>query len=209
MRSNFILIWSLITALLTTACSSVPTATPDQTEREYLYGIKSAELKKAQWWALKGRLAVNDGKDGGSGHLNWLKRDQYSSMSFHGAFGRGAWKLNEDENGAVLEWSDGRVKRAESVAELVERQLGWKIPVNALAWWVRGLTAPGEWDLRQLDSHGNLKKLSQQGWDIEYGRYRDLGNVSMPVKVTARRQSYKVKFAIQFWDLNARVDQDD
>jgi outer membrane lipoprotein LolB len=205
LRSLFLLIF----ALLITACSSVPTADIDQAERVLLYEARSGALAGAERWALKGRLAVNDGEDGGSGHLNWQKHGQTSSLNFHGALGRGAWQLNADENGAVLKWADGEVHRADSVGELVEQQLGWTIPVNALAWWVRGLTAPGDWDLRQLDEHGNLEKLSQLGWNIEYSRYRDAGSVSMPVKLTARRQSYTVKVAIQDWDLEAGPGRDD
>ncbi len=196
-------------AWLITACSTVPTGEIDQAERVLLYEVKSSALAAAERWALKGRLAVNDGEDGGSGHLNWQTHGQISSMNFHGALGRGAWQLNSDENGAVLEWADGEVYRADTVSELIEQRLGWTFPVNALAWWVRGLTAPGDWNLRQLDEHGNLEKLSQLGWNIEYGRYRDAGSISMPVKLTARRQSYTVKFAIQDWDLEAGTGRDE
>ncbi len=195
---------SLTFALLITACSAVPTGEIDQAELILLYQARSGVLTAAEGWALKGRLAVNDGEDGGSGHLSWQQHGQASSMKFHGAFGRGAWQLNADENGAVLEWADGEVHRADTVGELIEQWLGWTIPVSALAWWVRGLTAPGDWDLRQLNAQGNLEKLSQLGWNIEYGQYRDAGRVSMPMKLTARRQSYTVKIAIQDWDLEAR-----
>jgi outer membrane lipoprotein LolB len=209
-RSLFLArILSLTFALLITACSTVPTGEIDQAERVLLYEAKSGALAEAERWALKGRLAVNDGEEGGSGHLNWQKHGQISSMNFHGALGRGAWQLNSDENGAVLEWVDGEVHRADTVGELIEQRLGWTFPVNALAWWVRGLAAPGDWDLRQLDEHGNLEKLSQQGWNIEYGRYRDAGSISMPMKLTARRQSYTVKFAIQDWDLEAGTGRDE
>ena len=181
----------------------------DQAELILLYQARSDVLTAAEGWALKGRLAVNDGEEGGSGHLSWQQYGQASSMNFHGAFGRGAWQLNADENGAVLEWADGEVHRADTVGELIEQWLGWTIPVSALAWWVRGLAAPGDWDLRQLNAQGNLEKLSQLGWNIEYGQYRDAGRVSMPMKLTARRQSYTVKFAIQDWDLEAGTGWDE
>lgn len=208
-RSLLLSSLSLTFALLITACSTVPTGEIDQAERILLYEAKSGALAEAERWAFKGRLAVNDGEDGGSGHINWQKHRQTTSMNFHGALGRGAWQLNSDENGAVLEWVDGEVHRADTVGELIEQRLGWTFPVDALAWWVRGLAAPGDWDLRQLDEHGNLEKLSQQGWNIEYGRYRDAGSISMPMKLTARRQSYTVKFAIQDWDLEAGTGRDE
>ncbi len=205
-RSFLVAVISLNFALLISACSVVPTGEIDQASRVLLYQAKSGALAEAQQWALTGRLAVNDGNDGGSGHLNWQQHGQTSRMSFHGALGRGAWQLYADENGAVLEWADGKVHRADNVGELIEQRLGWMIPVNALVWWVRGLTAPGEWELRQLDEQGNLEKLNQLGWNIEYGKYRDAGSAFMPMKLTARRQSYTVKFAIQDWDLVASRD---
>jgi len=209
-RLHFLAPFSLIfLTLLISACSTVPTGEVDQAERASLYASKSGTLAVADRWALRGRLAVNDGEEGGSGHLSWQKHGQTSSIKFRGALGRGAWQLQADENGAVLEWADGEVHRADSVSELIERRLGWAIPVNALAWWVRGLTAPGDWDLRQLDQYGNLEKLSQLGWDIEYGRYRNTASISMPMKLTARKQSYTVKFAIQDWDLEAGPGRDE
>ncbi len=209
LRSFVVTSFGLVFALLLAACSSVPTKETGQVERIVLYEAKTAALVESDQWALKGRLAVNDGEEGGSGHLNWWKRGQTSSMSFRGALGRGAWQLAVDDNGAVLKWADGAVYRADTVDELIEQQLGWAIPVDALAWWVRGLAAPGNWDLRQLDMYGNLERLSQSGWDIDYGRYRDAGGIPMPVKLTARRHSYTVKFVIQDWDLQAKTGLDE
>ncbi len=200
---------SLACALLMAACSSVPTGQSAQAERAVLYEAKFAAFEKSDRWALKGRLAVNDGEEGGSGHLDWRKSGQTSSMNFRGALGRGAWQLTLDEKGAVLKWADGTVDHADTVGELIEQRLGWAIPVDALAWWVRGLAAPGDWDLRQLDRYGNLEMLSQLGWEIEYGRYRDIDGLSMPVKLTACRHSYTVKLAIQDWDLEAKPGRDE
>lgn len=201
LRSVFAFL-SLTIHLLITACSTVPDKEIDQTARDSLYAAKSLVLAEVEQWALQGRLAINDGKEGGSGHLKWQNYGHSSSMNFHGPLGRGAWQLHANESGAVLQRADGTVHRAGTVGELIERRLGWEIPVNALAWWVRGLSAPGNWEARQIDEQGNLKELSQLGWRIEYGRYRDVGSVSMPMKLTARRQSYTVKFAIQRWDLD-------
>ena len=209
LRLLFLLSFSLAFTLLIAACSTIPTGETSQAERILLYEAKSGVLAEAQQWALKGRLAINDGENGGSGHLGWQKNGQTSSMNFHGALGRGAWQLKADDNGAVLEWADGKIYRADTVDELLEQRLDWTIPVNALAWWVRGLVAPGKWDLRQLDGHGNIEQLNQLGWSIEYGRYRDAGSVSMPMKLTARRQSYTVRFAIQNWDLEAETGRDE
>jgi len=195
--------------MLFPGCSAVPSKGVGYPERVALYEKKSGELEATNWWALKGRLAVHDGEEGGSGHLDWQKSDQASSMSFYGALGRGAWQLNADENSAVLEMADGEVHRAKTSSELFEQRIGWNIPFTALAWWVRGISAPGNWEMRELDEHGNLLKLSQKGWEIEYGRYRDSGGLSMPTKLTARRPPYTVKLVVQHWNLQAETGPDE
>ena len=195
--------------MLLPGCSTAPAKEVAYPERVLLYEKKSDELEATDRWALKGRLAVDDGEDGGSGHLDWQKSGRNFSMSFYGALGRGAWQLNADENSAVLKMADGKVYRAKTSGELVEQRIGWKIPVNALAWWVRGISAPGAWEMRELDGHGNLLKLSQQGWEIEYSRYQDSGGVSMPRKLTARRPPYTVKLAVQHWNLQAETGPDE
>ena len=191
------------------ACSSVPVTKKDQAGLAGLYQVRHDVLLSLDQWAFEGRLAVNDGQDGGSGHFNWQRQGEASSMDFHGALGRGAWRLDADRNGAVLELADGEIDRAPSVGQLVERRLGWKIPVDALAWWVRGCTAPGNWDQRELDEYGRLMVLNQFGWEIEYGKYTEAEGIFMPLKLTARQDSYTVKLAIRDWSLRSVPDQDD
>jgi outer membrane lipoprotein LolB len=190
-------------------CSSVPDTKPDQAGRSLLYEARLNDLSRAEQWAFEGRLAVNDGKDGGSGYLEWTNHGDSTSMNFHGALGRGAWRLETDDDGAVLELADGEVHRAASVSQLVESRLGWEFPVDALAWWVRACAAPGDWDRRELDDNGRLSTLSQFGWLIEYGNYRDIGGVYMPLKLTARRDAYAVKLAMRNWSVMMDSDRNE
>lgn len=193
-------------ALLLQACSSVPTATVSTTELETRYGSRAAELSALDSWTLEGKLAVNDGNDGGSGKLRWQEGDEQSRMDFHGALGRGAWRLVSGPGGAELELADGRAYQAASVSELVRGQLGWSVPVEALSWWVLGLQAPGSADARAFEADGTLKSLSQQGWNIEFDRYREHDGFNMPMKVTARQAEKSVKLAVRQWELGERSD---
>ena len=199
-------LFGLGAALFLQACSTVPTTTVPETELETRYGIRAAELSALDSWTLEGKLAVNDGNDGGSGKLRWQEGDEQSRMDFHGALGRGAWRLESGPDGAELQLADGRTYQAASVSELVRGQLGWSVPVEALSWWVLGLQAPGSADARSFEADGTLKSLSQQGWKIEFGRYREQDGISMPMKVTARQAEKSVKLALRQWELGERSD---
>jgi outer membrane lipoprotein LolB len=183
-----------------TGCVTTPPVTGPVDERHL---ERAAALAEIQRWSLEGRLAVSDGEDGGSGTLVWQQAPEWTRMVFHGALGRGAWRLSVDPGAAKLELADGRNYRAESVDALVQRELGWRIPVSDLSFWVRGLEAPGPVEGRRLDADGNLVELSQRGWLVEYGRYRDTGGISLPSKMTARRADRSVKLAVRKWSLGA------
>ena len=122
-------------------------------------------------------------------------------MDFHGALGRGAWRLVADAEGAELELADGTVHHADSIDKLVRLQLGWEIPVDSLSWWVRGLVAPGDYEDRMIDDKGNLSELIQGGWTIEYGKYDTVEGISLPRKLTAHQADWKLKLAIRDWQL--------
>lgn len=194
---------ALLLAVLLPACSSMQPATgPGDAERVRLYEERVDQLAGYQEWNMKGRLAVRSDNDGGSGNFSWVNNPADSRMDFHGALGRGAWTLEANELGAELELADGTVHRAATINQLVRLQVGWQIPVDKLSWWVRGLAAPGEFQERKIDGQGNLSELLQDGWTIEYGKYRLFAGISLPVRLTARQDQWKVKLAIRNWNLS-------
>ena len=127
-------------------------------------------------------------------------------MDFHGALGRGAWRLDAGQAGAELELADGSLYHAETVDELLRERLGWDIPVDSLAWWVRGLEAPGRPGSANIGEDGTLESLEQDGWSIEFGRYREFAGIDLPVKMTARQAERTVKIAVREWELTGAND---
>lgn len=192
-----------VAVLLVQGCSTVPTA---QGPADVLYETRSEALATVPGWTLRGRLAVRDEQEGGSGTLRWRHGGEGSRMDFHGALGRGAWRLEADGSGAELELADGSRYSAPTVNELARAQLGWSIPVNALSWWVLGLAAPGEVESRALSDDGTLQWLRQSGWTIEFGRYREVGGVALPLKLTASLGERSVKLAVRDWTLDTPDD---
>ena len=185
------------------ACSQVGSRKPQSPELEQQYRGHEAQVDAVGSWMLEGRLALSDGNEGGSGVLTWTQDGDSSFLSFRGTMGRGAWQLQADRSGAVLELANGEVHRDSNVTELVRRKVGWKVPVDALQWWIRGLALPGEWQGRELDDAGRLTRLEQSGWTVTFSQYRDEGVAWMPAKLNARRDDYVVKVAVKTWRLGS------
>ena len=194
-------------ALCLAACATSPgpgdPVTADQRERLARAAYVERQDAIATWeaWGFSGRLSMDDGEDGGSGRLDWAVRGGVSTLEFRGALGQGAWKLVLDPDGATLSKADGSVLADPSVGDLVRRETGWRVPVDALGWWVRGLAEPGHPAQFEFGDAGTqpLVALSQLGWHIRYDRYREDDELLMPSRLEATRDNGRVKLAISRW----------
>lgn len=189
------------------ACATAPQVS-DEPGAERRYVERQARLQALDGWIVEGRLAIRDGADGGSGKLRWRAGPAGARLDFHGALGRGAWRLLVSPEEAVLTLADGAEYRAASVDRLVAEQVGWQVPVAELSWWIRGLAAPGRTARRSLGESGVLLDLQQAGWAIEFDRYRASGDELMPGRVVARNGERLVKFVVGEWTLTAGMPVD-
>ena len=194
---------ALALLLLVAGCAAPPQRPASPADLERLYEQRHQRLAQVVNWELDSRLAVRGGGEGGSGHFSWRVAGNQSVMDFYGALGRGAWRLVADGDMAELALANGEIYRAESVQDLVRNQVGWEVPVNELAWWVRGLVAPGSYSHRTLDQQGQLISLNQSGWAIQFERYTQHDGESLPVRLTASRGESRVRLAVRDWHLAA------
>ncbi len=193
----------LAAVTLVAACSPMSRRATEDPAAAEAYVQRAAALSGETRWLLDGRLAISDGEDGGGGSLVWFQDREQTRMRFRGTLGRGSWQLQADARGAELEMADGRRYAAATLADLVEAHVGWRVPVDALSWWVRGLASGHRWDSRDLDDAGHLIRLSQSGWQVEFHSYRDSGLAAMPSRLVARRDAYVVKLAVRDWRFGA------
>lgn len=186
---------------LVTACSPLARRAVEDPAAVRAYEARHAALAAIDRWEITGRLAITDGAEGGSGALNWVQQPHSTRMSFRGALGQGHWELESNPQGAILRLADGSVYQAPDVAALVAAHVGWNVPVDALAWWVRGLAAGDSWDERRLDEAGRMQRLRESGWVVDFDRYRDDEGTAVPSRLTARHGDYAVKLVVREWRL--------
>lgn len=190
-------------ALAIAGCATVPGPSGgiSDSEKARLYDSRAEAIGQIDVWSLDGKLAVSNGEDGGSGRLQWNSAPGLSELDFRGALGRGAWRLDIRPGMAQLDLASGESWQAAHVSTLVRDHVGWDVPVDALAWWVRGLAAPGSVDGRQIDSDGRMTLLSQHGWEVEYKKYKVFSGTDMPIRLDARNGEHHVKFIMREWAL--------
>jgi outer membrane lipoprotein LolB len=171
-----------------------------------LGGENAAQRCRNAAWRLEGRIALSNGRDGGSGRLEWEQQAGGAySVALSAPVTRQSWRLSGDTTGAArLEGLDGGPRSGADAANLLRETTGWTIPVDALGCWVVGMRAAepqhGAAALG-FDDALRLVRIEQGGWRIDYAEWQPFAalNTALPRRLTARRGNDEVRLVIDLW----------
>lgn len=156
-------------------------------------------------WSLAGRIAVSNGSRGGSGRIDWRQRADGYTISLSAPVTRQSWQLSGNDRGARLEGIAGGPREDADVEQLLLSATGWKIPVQALQDWIRGIPAPmQEFGPENPVYAGSLPaSMEQAGWAIEYQEWHPAGadRPALPKRIVARSGDASVKLVIDEWSV--------
>ena len=177
------------------------------TSREAIEGQGNAQLWKAHKaqiagldaWQITGKVGIRAPRDSGSGTLFWLQRQDYYDIRLSGPLGRGAARLTGRPGNVVLEVANQGRYEAQSPEALLEEQLGWRLPVSHLFWWVRGLPAPDSKSKVTLDGASQLARLEQDGWEVEFLAYAEQNGYSLPQRIKLHGENLDVTLVVKDW----------
>ena len=175
-----------LAAVLLGACAT-PLPRPPAAELEALWSVHAATLAPVSQWTLRGRLAVRTDDRGGQAALSWQREAARHAIRLNGPFGQGVVRITQDADGAQLIDAQAREYQAATAEELLYLYTGWQLPIAQLDWWVRGLPAPGAESGRELDASGRLRRLRQQGWEVQYESYMRVAEYDLPGRLTLTR----------------------
>lgn len=163
---------------------------------------REAALAMRPDWSLQGRVALSNGRNGGSGRIDWQQRGDHYSVALSAPITRQSWRLSGNARGARLEGLDGGPREGADPARLLREATRWEIPVMALADWVRGLRASADHGPAQLafGADGRLARIEQDGWTIDYTAWQAPGGgAELPVRLNARRGDASVRLVVDQW----------
>jgi outer membrane lipoprotein LolB len=201
----------LATVAVVAGCAGLPDRSP-VSDVDLAWRTHSARLSPLTAWEIHGRLALRTDAEGWHASVVWVRKADRHRIDLSGPLGRGHLRLTRDRDGAVLKDADQNIYRNASAEELLMRTTGYRLPLDGLDYWVRGLPAPGSDADRELDAWGRLARLRQLGWDIEFLEYSEHAGVELPAKLFARRlasvgpvarndDTFEVRLVIENWAL--------
>lgn len=200
--------------LLPAACALLLSACAGQATREALPPVagdpqqhqqrRETALAAAPDWSLAGRVALSNGRDGGSGRIDWSQQGSNYNVSLSAPVTRQSWRLSGQPGQARLEGLEGGTREGSDASALLLEATRWQIPVEALASWVRGARADagtfGPASV-QFAADGRISHMQQGGWSIDYADWRQVTGAptELPHRLNAVRGDAKVRLIVDQW----------
>lgn len=204
----------ILSSLLLSGCiSTMPSADTTPPSTILSWQTRQAELNQFDHWQLKARVASADNVIGFSGELNWAQRQQVFDIQGSGPLGIGAFRVKGTPSQVTITTKEGTFVSYHPNADM-QRQFGWRLPLEALQYWVLGLPWQDDFssqrvvsppEVMDFDPYGRLMQLTQAGWTITYLEYQqqDFLGFDLPTRLLIEDPNldYKVKMLIANWQV--------
>ncbi|MCQ4324761.1 lipoprotein localization factor LolB [Stutzerimonas stutzeri] len=187
-------------ALLLAGCAGLgPRESVEGTGNAAAWKAHKSQIASLDGWQISGKIGIRAPQDSGSGTLFWLQRQDYFDIRLSGPLGRGATRLTGRPDAVSLEVAGQGRFEATSPEALVEQQLGWRLPVSHLLWWVRGLPAPDSRSRLSLDGSSRLARLEQDGWQVDYLAYAEHDGFALPERIRLQGHDLQITLVVKDW----------
>jgi outer membrane lipoprotein LolB len=195
----------LASLVLLAGCASVPGTAPIGPPNEAAWQTHQAKLQSLNAWEMQGRIGIVNGKDGGSGSMDWKQQGDQVAFSFRGPFGAGALDVRGDAQALWVRSSRGD----DFVTTDPERDFAARfkvpLPVLSMRYWMLGLPDPATPFDKTVDAHGELRTLTQRGWQVTYQDYAEFAGYDLPTRLLISRDQVRIKVATNRWTVGPAI----
>jgi len=172
------IIFILVGLFLLSACTTIsPIATEDSPSASWQR--RQQTLASLTGWKLNGRLSIQTKDEGEQLNMIWDRQGDHHEITLSGPLNMGTSRLSIDPGKVTLVTSE-KTYHADNAEQLLADVMGWRLPVNGLDYWIRGLPAPHITSEQTLDHRNRLQQLIQSEWEILYQSYTRVGDRELP-----------------------------
>jgi len=174
---------------------------PPQQNANYRLSWKTRQrqLRKITNWQLRGYMAMRSPQENLTAFLNWKQQAKNYVIYLSGPLGIGTVHIYGKPGKFILQNAKGKQFVAKTPEQLVKQQLGWKLPISNLYYWIRGIPVPRVVATGYFDDCHRLTELNQQGWQIYYQNYTRVANLDLPNTIILRYPNLSVKIIVNRW----------
>lgn len=157
-------------------------------------------------WDLSGRIGIETENNGGQLDIFWQQQqDDYFDIRMVAPFGGGTSLIQARPGRVIFTSGDGEQIEEQDADRLMTRMNGWAFPVSGLRYWILGVPVPKQ-DARLINwnEQGYLNLMEQDGWRIEFLKYKQVGDYMLPKKIFISRldrDDLSVRMVVRNWGL--------
>ena len=162
--------------------------------QEFLAPAQSVEFE------LSGRIAVRWRDESSTGNVRWRHHAGGDEMLISTPLGQGVARIVREAGNVTLTTAEDRTYRAKDASSLTEQVLGFRLPLEGLADWIRARVSPvGRVTAVRRNADGRLALLEQDGWRIEYLAWDDAGQRPRRLRPSMAEPAIDMRIAIGEW----------
>jgi outer membrane lipoprotein LolB len=183
---------AFILSFVITACTTAPLlrddgTTLDATDRPF---------------QISGRLSAKRGTAGATANFEWDHAANRDRIDLASPFGQVHARIDGTPERIVVEHPGGATEAYSDWSAMTIALLGAPVPVNDLAFWVRGAARAGVRASVERDAQGRVLVLRQQAWEIVY-TYSDDAPSARPARVVLKypdAEPVEVRVVVDRWN---------
>ncbi len=170
--------------LILIGCASFYDATPEKPIVTY-----KRPLVIESAFNISGRFIIKQPNKNNYGNFTWNKTNESEVLDFNSPIGQTVAEITIESGIATL-YTKNESYTAESFNEIMQKQLGFILPINYLHYWIQGTPLPNESMDEQLTDG-----FIQLGWKVEYLQWVDAIH---PKIVQCTKDDLVIKLLIQW-----------
>lgn len=200
--ANFGKAWLFpVLILLLAGCARQPVRRAPDAALLEAQANREAALALQTDWSLTGRIAISDGRNGGSGRIEWTQHGHDFDIRLSAPVTRQSWRMVREQGHVRLEGLEGGTREGDDAQALLRETLGWQVPIDSLAAWARGARADAQASL-QFGPDGLPALLLEHDWSVEYRAWDATTAPPRPKKVFASQGDDRVRLSVESWNAN-------
>ncbi len=192
---------AVITAVLLSGCVSLkpPKLTKTQTDYQKSSPLtREQKLRAMKSWNISGAVSVKQPGRSFIARYTWQQIGGQYNINIHSNLDLASVQLIGNASQVTMKASDGKTFKSNNINSLMQQQLGWRLPVNNLKYWIRSLPAPGNANAK-YNSLGQTQRINQTGWTVTYSRYQRINGLELPTLMNVSGRDLQLRIVVKNW----------
>lgn len=156
------------------------------------------QLSQLTHWSLEGKIAVRHANKSDTAALQWQQADENFDIFISGPLGAGASRITGNPAKLTLHNGDKTSTTTDDPNHLIEKHLGWELPLENLSQWMTGRNNHAS---ARFNTDNTLAEFDEHDWQVEYQRYQTVEQWLLPEKVVLKHEDMQVTIFIKEWKL--------